>query len=77
MEDDGSLFFEDGFLDDVFFLEDERDELEDLEFDIRYFLQEVEDDMGLGYSSLVKELDIDVDKLKKKIVEDRMQVFYL
>uniref|UniRef100_A0A0D9S8W3 Uncharacterized protein n=1 Tax=Chlorocebus sabaeus TaxID=60711 RepID=A0A0D9S8W3_CHLSB len=79
MEDDGSLLSEDGLLEDAPLLEDERDELEDPEFDIRYLLQEAEDDMDPGHSSLssVKELDTDADKLKKKTPEDRMQAFHL
>uniref|UniRef100_A0A2K6LZ10 Cilia and flagella associated protein 74 n=1 Tax=Rhinopithecus bieti TaxID=61621 RepID=A0A2K6LZ10_RHIBE len=70
-EDDGSLLPEDGLL------EDERDELEDPEFDIRCLLQEAEDDMDPGHSSSVKELDTGADKLKKKTAEDRTQAFHL
>uniref|UniRef100_A0A2K5ZD68 Cilia- and flagella-associated protein 74 n=1 Tax=Mandrillus leucophaeus TaxID=9568 RepID=A0A2K5ZD68_MANLE len=77
MEDDGSLLSEDGLLDNAPLLEDERDELEDPEFDIGCPLQEAEDDMDPGHSSSVKELDTDADKLKKKTAEDRMQAFHL
>ncbi|XP_050641690.1 cilia- and flagella-associated protein 74 isoform X2 [Macaca thibetana thibetana] len=77
MEDDGSLLSEDGLLDDAPLLEDERDELEDPEFDIGCPLQEAEDDMDPGHRSSVKELDTDADKLKKKTAEDRMQAFHL
>ncbi|XP_032616781.1 cilia- and flagella-associated protein 74 [Hylobates moloch] len=77
MEDDGSLLPEDELLADAPLLEDERDELEDPEFDIKCLLQEAEDDVDPGHSSSVKELDTDADKLKKKTAEDRMQAFHL
>uniref|UniRef100_G1QH08 Cilia- and flagella-associated protein 74 n=1 Tax=Nomascus leucogenys TaxID=61853 RepID=G1QH08_NOMLE len=77
MEDDGSLLPEDELLANAPLLEDERDELEDPEFDIKCLLQEAEDDVDPGHSSSVKELDTDADKLKKKTAEDRMQAFHL
>ncbi|XP_063488111.1 cilia- and flagella-associated protein 74 isoform X2 [Symphalangus syndactylus] len=77
MEDDGSLLPEDELLADAPLLEDERDELEDPEFDIKCLLQEAEDDVDPGHSSSVKELDTDADKLKKKTAEDRMLAFHL
>ncbi|PNJ47818.1 CFAP74 isoform 9, partial [Pongo abelii] len=67
----------DELLADAPLLEDERDELEDPEFDIKCLLQEAEDDVDPGHSSSVKELDTDADKLKKKTAEDRMQAFHL
>uniref|UniRef100_A0A2I3TGG2 Cilia- and flagella-associated protein 74 n=1 Tax=Pan troglodytes TaxID=9598 RepID=A0A2I3TGG2_PANTR len=77
MGDDSSLLPEDQLLADALPLEDERDELEDPEFDIKCLLQEAEDDVDPGHSSSVKELDTDADKLKKKTAEDRMQAFHL
>ncbi|XP_069320773.1 cilia- and flagella-associated protein 74 [Eulemur rufifrons] len=78
MEEDTSLSPEDELLDNAPLLEDERDELEDPEFDVESPPQEAELGACPAPCCSVKQPNTDADKTKKKAaVEDRARTFHL
>ncbi|XP_072587126.1 cilia- and flagella-associated protein 74 isoform X9 [Vulpes vulpes] len=78
MEEDASLFPKKELLDSVPLLEDEREDLEDPEYEAEFLPPEAENSTDLGYCCPQRKQSTDADKSKKRpAVPDRLKACHL